>query len=98
MDPMAVAFDSRTNVSYPLIGLANLSKRSRDDDKADCLDGSAEQLRHAVQCRNSSHAILLSLADFESILLAAESERIKQGATIRELSPIYALGAQLEDR
>jgi prevent-host-death family protein len=54
--------------------------------------------RYVVQRRNSSQAILLSLADFESILLAAEADRTRLGMAIRELTPVYSLGAQVEDR
>lgn len=54
--------------------------------------------RYVVQRRNTSQAIILSLADFEGILLAAESERRRLETTIKELSPVYALGAQVEER
>ena len=54
--------------------------------------------RYVVQRRGTSQAIILSLADFESILLAAESVRKKLGSTIKELSPVYALGEQIDDR
>jgi prevent-host-death family protein len=54
--------------------------------------------RYVVQRRNSSQAIILSLADFESILLAAETERKRLGSTLKELSPVYSLGEQIDDR
>jgi prevent-host-death family protein len=56
------------------------------------------ETRYVVQRRNNSQAIILSLADFESILLATEMERKRLGATLKELSPVYSLGEQLNDR
>ena len=54
--------------------------------------------RYVIQRRNTSQVIMLSLADFESILLAGDSERKKLEITIRELSPVYSLGEQIDDR
>lgn len=56
------------------------------------------ETRYIIQRRNSSQAIILSLADFEALLLAAESDRKKLKTTIRELSPTYLFGAQIDDR
>jgi prevent-host-death family protein len=53
--------------------------------------------RYIVQRRNNPQAIILSLPDLESLLLASKSERRKLRAAIRELSPSYALGAAVED-
>lgn len=54
------------------------------------------QARYIIKRRSSSQAILLSLAEFERLLDAAESERQKMGAMIRELSPTYDLGQPVE--
>lgn len=53
--------------------------------------------KYVIQRRNKSHAILLSLSDFERLLVASEGERQKIGSMVRELSPIYDLG-ELIDR
>jgi hypothetical protein len=54
--------------------------------------------RYIVQRRGTSQAIILSLADFEGILLSAEAERKRLGNTIKELSPVYTLGEQIDDK
>jgi PHD/YefM family antitoxin component YafN of YafNO toxin-antitoxin module len=54
--------------------------------------------RYVIQRRHASQAIILSLADFESLLLATEAERQRLGAVIKELSPIYSLGEQVTER
>jgi hypothetical protein len=54
--------------------------------------------RYIIQRRGTSQAIILSLADFEGILLAAEAERKRLGNTIKELSPVYTLGEQIDDK
>lgn len=54
------------------------------------------QSRYIIKRRNSSQAILLSLAEFERLLEAAESERQRMGEMIRELSPVYDLGQPVE--
>lgn len=54
--------------------------------------------RYIVQRRGTSQVIILSLADFEGILLSAEAERKRLGNTIKELSPVYALGEQIDDK
>ena len=48
--------------------------------------------RYIIQRRNASQAIILSIADFEAILLASDVERKKLETVIRELSPVYSLG------
>ncbi len=53
--------------------------------------------RYIVRRRNSSQAIILSLADFENLLFAAEPERRKVETVIRELSPTYSLGETVGD-
>jgi prevent-host-death family protein len=53
--------------------------------------------RYVIQRRSSSQAVILSLADFEGILLSSEVERRKLGTVLRELSPVYALGEAVED-
>lgn len=54
------------------------------------------EARYVIKRRNSSQAILLSLSDFEGLLSAHEGERRQVGNLIRELSPVYDLGDQLE--
>ncbi|MCA9870891.1 MAG: type II toxin-antitoxin system Phd/YefM family antitoxin [Caldilineae bacterium] len=54
------------------------------------------EARYVIKRRSSSQAILLSLADFESLLNAHEGERQQIGSMIRELSPVYDLGEPLE--
>lgn len=54
--------------------------------------------RYVIRRRNSSQAIILSLADFESILLLGDSERKRLEKTIKELSPVYLLGEKVDDR
>lgn len=54
--------------------------------------------RYVVQRRGASQAIVLSLADFEGILAAGEADRKKIESVIREISPTYTLGAQVEER
>ena len=54
--------------------------------------------RYIVSRRNTSQAIILSLADFENILQSAKSERKKLKQVIREVSPVYSLGETVEDR
>ena len=53
--------------------------------------------RYVIQRRNSSQAVLLSMADLESILLATEEERKELGKVIRELRPTYSLGSSLKE-
>jgi prevent-host-death family protein len=48
--------------------------------------------RYVVQRRNASQAVILSVADFESILSADDTERKKLEKVLRELSPVYSLG------
>lgn len=53
--------------------------------------------RYIIRRRNASQAILLSIADFESLLSGDEIERHKLGKVVRELSPSYSLGESIED-
>jgi PHD/YefM family antitoxin component YafN of YafNO toxin-antitoxin module len=48
--------------------------------------------RYVIRRRHTSQAILLSIADFESLLSADEAERKRLEKVIRELSPVYAFG------
>lgn len=48
--------------------------------------------RYIIKRRNTSQAILLSLSDFERLLVAGEDERKVVGNVVRELSPVYDLG------
>lgn len=53
--------------------------------------------RYIIRRRNMSQAILLSMADLESILLATENERSELGKVIRELSPTYSFGSAVKE-
>lgn len=53
--------------------------------------------RYIIQRRNASQAVILSMADLESILLATEDDRKELGKVIRELSPTYSLGASVKE-
>ncbi len=53
--------------------------------------------RYVIQRRNAAQAILLSMADLESILLAAENDRQELGKVIRELGPTYSLGSSVKE-
>jgi prevent-host-death family protein len=54
--------------------------------------------RYVIRRRNTSQAIILSIADFESLLSADESERRKLEKLIRELSPAYSFGESIEEK
>ncbi len=54
--------------------------------------------RYVVRRRNSSQAIILSIADFEGILSANETERKKLEKIIRELSPVYSIGESITEQ
>lgn len=51
--------------------------------------------RYVVQRRHQAQAIVLSLAEFERLLVATESERHQIGKVIRELTPQYELGQEV---
>ena len=53
--------------------------------------------RYIIQRRNASQAILLSLADFESLLAGDAPKRKQLEKVIRELSPNYAVGETIEE-
>ncbi len=53
--------------------------------------------RYVIRRRNLSHAILLSLTDFNRLLAAREEERHQLSGMIRELSPIYNLGDVIDE-
>jgi len=54
--------------------------------------------RYVIRRRNTSQAIILSIADFESLLSADEPERRKLEKLIRELSPAYSFGESVEEK
>ena len=54
--------------------------------------------RYVIRRRNTSQAIILSIADFESLLSADEPERKKLEKLIRELSPAYSFGESVEEK
>ena len=53
--------------------------------------------RYIIRRRNTSQAILLSIADFESLLSGDETERHKLEKVVRELSPSYTFGESIEE-
>jgi prevent-host-death family protein len=53
--------------------------------------------RYIVQRRNAPQAIIISIADFEVILSAGDSERKELSRFLRELSPVYSLGLTVEE-
>lgn len=52
--------------------------------------------RYVIRRRHISQAVILSLADFESILAADENGRGKLVKMLRELRPDYSLGEFVE--
>lgn len=52
--------------------------------------------RYIIKRRHASQAILLSLSDFEALLIATEHVRQEFGQLVREQSPFYDLGRTLE--
>ncbi len=53
--------------------------------------------RYIIRRRNASQAILLSIADFESLLSGDETERRRVEKVVRELSPSYSLGESVAE-
>jgi prevent-host-death family protein len=53
--------------------------------------------RYVIRRRNSSQAVILSLADFERILAADETDRHKFGELLRELRPGYSMGEAIDE-
>lgn len=53
--------------------------------------------RYIIRRRNTSQAILLSIADFESLLSGDETERHRLEKVVRELSPSYSFGESVEE-
>lgn len=53
--------------------------------------------RYIIQRRNSSQAVLLSMADLEQILHAGEEERKELGNILRELRPTYVYGSAVQE-
>ncbi|MBI5291444.1 MAG: type II toxin-antitoxin system Phd/YefM family antitoxin [Chloroflexi bacterium] len=52
--------------------------------------------QYVVRRRNSSQAVILSIADFERILAASQADRSKLEKLIKELSPNYTIGEPIE--
>lgn len=52
--------------------------------------------RYIVQRHNNAKAVLISLADLDSLLSAPEPERHRVKTVIREMSPDYSLGETVE--
>ncbi len=57
-------------------------------------DVTQNNTRYVIKRRTSSQAIIMSLADFENILLN-QNEQAKMTTLIRELTPDYSLGETL---
>lgn len=53
--------------------------------------------RYVIRRRNTSQAILLSIADLESLLSGDEAERMKLEKIIREVSPNYSFGESVTE-
>ena len=53
--------------------------------------------KYVIKRRNVPQAILLSLADFQALLAASDSERNEVGRIIKELGPVYRLGETLHE-
>lgn len=53
--------------------------------------------RYIVQRHNSAKAVLIGLADLESLLSAPEPERHRIKTIIHEMIPDYSLGETVED-
>jgi prevent-host-death family protein len=60
-------------------------------------DAVQNSTRYVIRRRNASQAILLSIADFESLLSGDEMERKKLEKVIRELSPSYSFGETIAE-
>lgn len=54
-------------------------------------------IRYVIRRRNTSQAILLSIADLESLLSGDEAERMKLEKIIREVSPNYSFGESVTE-
>ncbi len=59
-------------------------------------DVTQNSARYVIRRRNTSQAVLLSLAELEKLLGATDSERQDVGRVLRELSPVYDLGQSVE--
>ena len=53
--------------------------------------------RYVIQRRNAAQAILLSMTDFESLLAEDDTERRRLATMVRELSPVYSIGAAVTE-
>ena len=60
-------------------------------------DAVQNNTRYVIRRRNASQAILLSIADFESLLAGDEAERKKLEQVIRELRPLYSVGEAIAE-
>jgi prevent-host-death family protein len=98
-------------MAYTIAVLANLDKKGRDmatkliqstdaqNNFGRVLDDVVQNgTRYVIRRRSSSQVVMLSLADFESILRSSEAERRRLEMVIRELSPVYSLGEAVEGR
>jgi PHD/YefM family antitoxin component YafN of YafNO toxin-antitoxin module len=53
--------------------------------------------RYIIRRRNTSQAIMLSIADLEALLAGTETERRKLEQVIREVSPTYSIGEAIAE-
>lgn len=60
-------------------------------------DAVQNSTRYIIRRRNASQAILLSIADFESLLGGNDAERKKLEKVIRELIPSYSVGESVAE-
>lgn len=54
--------------------------------------------RYVVRRRNTAQAIIVSIAEFESILGADDQARQSFSRLLRELSPTYSIGQVVEEK
>jgi len=52
--------------------------------------------RYIIRRRNTSQVVILSIVDFENILSADDTGRMRIGNMLKELSPTYTLGKYVD--
>jgi len=60
-------------------------------------DAIQNHTRYVIKRRDVPQAVLLSLADFEKLLIASESERAELRQLVRELGQVYHLGETVRE-
>lgn len=53
--------------------------------------------KYVIRRRNTSQAIILSIADFERLLSADAAEKRKLEKLLREVSPVYSIGETVQE-